>query len=279
MSSPFDSIKVFVQPNGTRVVSWQFTHGVQIPQTATITVQRARAGGQWQTLEEGLPVSYCYSDTTAWNRNKYQNDYYRLILQTQDGQSYTSDPQHTGMTLSYPYYSQAANLIRLSQLQIQRTGRQGYLLKKITYGPKCPVCQQFGDDHPVNQHCPQCLGTGKKGGYYKAIPLGVLQQGQSADQSVAMSGQQVSQTLTVKCTAWPIIQYGDVWADKYTSLRYYIDKIQVASKFKHVPLIYTLQMHLIQQSDIMYTENANQLLQEAHVQYSNPDWDKTFGQL
>ena len=42
----------------------------------------------------------------------------------------------------------------------------------------------------------------------------------------------------MKCTAWPIIQHGDVWADKYTSLRYYIDKIQVASKFKHVPLIY-----------------------------------------
>ena len=279
MSSPFRNIVVFVQPNGDRIIGWQFSQGVEIPQTATITVQRARSGGQWQVLQHDLPVSYCYTDSTAWNRNKYNNDFYRLRLNTEDGQQYVSDPQASGMTLSYPYYSEAANLIRLSQKQIELTGRQGYLLKKIMYGPKCPVCQQFRDDDPVNEHCPQCLGTGKKGGYYKAIPLGILEQGAQSAQDISITGASVTETISAKCTAWPIIQYGDVWADKYTNQRFYIDQIQIASKFKHVPLVYLLRMHLIQQSDVLHSKTATDLIEQAHINYENPDWNKAFSEL
>lgn len=275
MANPFSKLGVTILPNNTRVLSWQFLKGATIPQEAIISVQYARAGGQWQTLATGLPVSYCYNDTRAFNKNKYNNDFYRLVLQTQN-QKYISQPQMAGITSSYPYSAQASNLTRLSQLQIQKTGRKGYLLKKIVWGKPCPVCQQFKDDSPVNQHCPNCLGTGKDGGYYKAIPLGILQEGQNSTQAMGPQGLMVNNVISAKCTAWPLIQYGDVWSDYYTNQRYYINKISVISKYKHIPLVYSLNMSLIQQSDILHSETADQLLQEAHVDYSNKDWEKAF---
>lgn len=262
-------------PNNSRVVSWDFTPGVEIPKDALLSIQWARAGGQWQTLAQDLNLVCSYIDQRITNRNKYNNDYYRIILKTADGQQYISQPEQAGINLSYPYSAQANNLNRLSSLQLAKTGRQGFLMKKIMYGQKCPVCKQFEDDGPVNQHCPVCLGTGIKDGYYKAIPMPILQQGESIHQDITETGYITNAIMAAKCVAWPIIQIGDVWADKYTNQRYYIQTASPISKYKHIPLIYSLKMHLIEQSDIIHSKPVNDALQEAFVS-GNSDWEKAF---
>ena len=45
--------------------------------------------------------------------------------------------------------------------------------------------------------------------------------------------------------AWPYIGLGDVWVDDATDQRYAIQNAIVASKFKSVPLIYQVTMHLL----------------------------------
>ena len=62
--------------------------------------------------------------------------------------------------------------------------------------------------------------------------------------------------LQAKCTAWPIIALGDVWVDDNTNDRYYIEQADIASKYKHVPLMYQLKMHLLEQSDILHSRAA-----------------------
>jgi hypothetical protein len=71
--------------------------------------------------------------------------------------------------------------------------------------------------------------------------------------------------LQAKCTAWPIIELGDVWVDDNTDQRFYIEQADIASKFKHVPLIYQLKMHLLELSDVLHTPRAQQVLQEAFI--------------
>ena len=276
MASPFKSLLVYINNKGHRVLAWQFVAGAAIPQKSTLTVQYARSGGPWQILAEDLPLAYCYTDTRATNKNKYNNDFYRVTLKTPAGIQYTSQIQQSGINLVYPYSSKAANLLRLSELEAQETGRQGFLLKKIVYGQKCPVCRQFEDDHPVNQHCPHCLGTGKKGGYYKAISLNILESSQQQSVAVGPQGQLQTKILQAKCSAWPLIRPGDVWVDKFTNQRYYIDQAAIASKLKHVPLVYMLTMHYLQQTDILHSQVADNLLQEAYVGYQPSQWDKVF---
>ena len=276
MASPFKSLKIFILANNARALSWEFSPGIEVPEDALLSVEYSRAGGTWQTLVEGLPLCYCYIDKRVTNRNKYNNDYYRIRLDSAD-QQYYSDPQQAGISLSYPYSSQASNLIRLAQKEMKETGRTGYLMKKIVYGQKCPICKQFEDDAPVNEHCPCCLGTGFKGGYYRAFPMNILQAGQSRMQGVQQHGATHSVILQAKCTAWPIIELGDVWVDDNTNERFYIQGADVASKFKHVPLIYNLKMHLIEQSDVLHTQRAQQALQEAFI--SGNEWTKEFSDL
>ena len=273
MASPFKSLKIFILANNARALSWEYAAGITMPYDASLSVEYSRAGGTWQTLAEGLPVCYCYIDNRVTNRNKYNNDYYRVRLDG-DGQTYYSQPQQAGISLCYPYESKAQNLIRLGQLQMQKTGRTGYLMKKIVYGQKCPVCKQFQDDAPVNEHCPCCLGTGIKGGYYRAFPMNILQAGQSSMQSLQEHGAAHTVVLQAKCTAWPIIELGDVWVDDNTNERYYIQDAAVASKYKHIPLIYNLKMHLLELSDVLHTGRAQQALQEAFI--SGDQWTKEF---
>lgn len=80
--------------------------------------------------------------------------------------------------------------------------------------------------------------------------------------------------LQAKCTAWPIISLGDVWVDDNTNQRYYIEQADVASKYKHVPLVYQLRMHLIELSDVLHTNRAQEALQEAFI--SGNDWKRSF---
>lgn len=275
MASPFKEVNVIIKPDNSRLVYWNFTPKVEIPSSAKLSVQYARSLSSWQTLVKDLPISYCYTDSRVTNRNKYNNDFYRIALYTSDSQSYISQPQQAGINLSYPYSSEANNLNRLTSLQLKKTGRQGFLMKKIMYGQKCPVCKQFDDDAPVNQHCPQCLGTGIKGGYYIAMPMNILQQGQTNNTNIAQTGVNVSITMSAKSIAWPLIEYGDIWSDKYTNQRYYIDSVSVLSKYKHVPLVYSLRMHLIELSDVVHTKKANDALQQAFVEVKS-DWEKQF---
>lgn len=44
--------------------------------------------------------------------------------------------------------------------------------------------------------------------------------------------------------------------DDNTNDRYYIEQADVASKYKHVPLVYQLKMHLLEQSDILHSKTA-----------------------
>lgn len=276
MSSPFKQIQVFFRPDNSRVIGWQFTPDIEIPEGSVLSLQYARSGGTWQTLSNNIKDTYCYTDSRKTNYNKLNNDFYRLKLTCPDTSCYYSQPVQAGATLCYPYSSKAKNLIRLAQLQIDQTGREGYLMKKITFGQKCPKCKQFDDDSPVNEHCPICLGTGINKGYYNAIPLNILQQGDSNMEALTAFGHTQVSVLSAKCVAWPIIGLGDIWCDKYTNQRYYIQSATILSKFKHVPLIYRLKMHLIQLTDIIHSQPADKLLQQALITIQPSSWEKEF---
>lgn len=280
MKAPFKDLLIAINTKGQRLLSWTFQGLAEVPQNTSITVQWARSGGPWQTLYISPNLICCYTDSRKTNKNKFNNDFYRLKLQTVSGQQYISDAVQAGINVSYPYSAEAKNLLRLADLQMQKTGRSGKLLKKITYGEDCPYCKSFKDDNPINQHCPECLGTGKKGGYYTAFKLNILEQSQQQTQSMSQFGLLNNAIMNAKTIAWPMLEIGDVWVDDNTNQRYIIESAAVVSKYKHVPLLCVIRMHKLQKTDILHHPTVQDLLQDTLVtvepRTEENSWQKVF---
>lgn len=298
MSQPFTSIHVKLDAHGFRHIVWTLQPRYDYPQTSVLRLEYNRAGaspsshtitgtpagditisdGAWQVLCDDVSQLCQYIDYQHRNYNKFVNDYYRLVLRVPEtGQQYKSAPVHAGKFLSTTDSAQANNLIRLAQKEIQQTGRTGVLLKRKLWGQRCPQCTDFDNQNSVNQHCQVCLGTGIVGGYYKGIPMSILQQSSQQAQSIGLGGYEQVQVLSAKCVAWPWIHLQDVWVDDITNQRYYIKSASVLSKYKHVPLVYALQLQLIQLTDVLHSDYANQILsqdQSTQFVHKNSDWDR-----
>ena len=134
------------------------------------------------------------------------------------------------------------------------------------------MCTDLPGDSSVNEHCPCCFGTGYKGGYYDGIPLDILQQQQQMLEGVQQIGATQASVLHAKMLAWPYIGLGDVWVDDATDQRYAIQNAIVSSKFKSVPLIYQVTMHLLQDTDVIHSTQADRKLDKGFT----PDWYKEF---
>lgn len=137
------------------------------------------------------------------------------------------------------------------------------------------MCTDLPGDSSVNQHCPCCFGTGYKGGYYDGIAMDILEQQQQMIQGIQQIGTTQASVLQAKMLAWPYIGLGDVWVDDATDQRYVIQRAVIASKFKSVPLVYQVTMHLVQITDIMHSVQADKKLDSMF----SPDWDKEFDSI
>lgn len=258
MNPPFTSLQATIRYDNARVLSWTMTYGATYPGDSILQVENARAGGPWEVLDNTLFNSCFYIDTRRRNYNKYMNECYRLrlILPT-TGEEYVSDVVEAGKFEAYPFSSEAENVIKQAEKAIELSGVTGVLLKKKHWGERCPECTDFDDQNTVNEHCPWCLGTGFKGGFYNGISMSLIKEKIESDESQAPTGVDASEVVDGRCIAYPWVRYGDVWVEDKTNKRYMISKATPISSYKQVPLIYGIRMSLIEYTDVMYTPAAN----------------------
>lgn len=255
------------------------------PEDCVLSIEYNRAGGsfdsaandgQWQVVCADAGDCCQWIDYQRRNYNKYVNDYYRVVVRIPSAsETFISKPVHAGSYL--PGMTDSAkfnNLMRLADKQISDSGRQGVLLKRKVWGTRCPVCTDFEGQNSVNEHCPQCMGTGILGGYYKGIPMPVLQLGQTQQHAITQQGYQQADVLQAKCIAWPWIHLRDVWADSTTNERYYITNATVLSRYKSVPLVYQLTMNKVQLTDSIHDILADAKVGNADGSFvtQNMDW-------
>lgn len=258
MNPPFTSLQATIRYDNARVLSWTLTTGAAYPADSILQVENARAGGPWEVLDNSLFDSCFYIDTRRRNYNKYMNECYRLrlILPT-TGEEYVSDVVQAGKFEAYPFSSEAENVIKQAEKAIELSGVTGVLLKKKHWGERCPECTDFAGQTTVNEHCPWCLGTGFKGGFYNGISMSLIKEKIEADELQAAAGVEASEVVDGRCIAYPWVRYGDVWVEDKTNKRYLISKATPISSYKQVPLIYGIRMSRIEYTDVMYTPAAN----------------------
>lgn len=261
MQPPFTSLQATIRYDNARVLSWTMTSGLSLPADAILSVENSRAGGTWETLSDAVLDECFYVDTRRRNYNKYMNECYRLRLviphTDAEDEEYVSEVVQAGNFEAYPFSSEAENVIKQAEKAIELSGVTGVLLKKKHWGERCEYCTDFDDQVTVNEHCPWCLGTGFKGGFYNGISMSLIKDKITTIESQGASAVSEAEEVEGRCVAYPWVRYMDVWVEDKTNKRYQINHVTPISSYKQVPLIYAIKMSRIEYSDVMYTPPAD----------------------
>ena len=275
MNPPFTSLQATIRYDNARVLSWTLTSGTVIPEDAILQVENSRAGGPWEVLDNTVKDQCFYVDTRRRNYNKFMNENYRLRLTVPStDEEYVSDVVQAGQFKAYPFSSEAENVIKQAEKAIELSGVTGVLLKKKHWGERCTHCTDFDNEMTVNEHCPYCLGTGFAGGFYNGLSMSLIKDKIEGDEKQGQANVEESEVVTARCIAYPWVRYMDVWVEDQTNKRYEITHVTPTSSYKQTPLIYTIQMRLIEYSDVMYTPaadakvNIKDLYDSAEVNYT-----------
>ena len=255
MANPFKTVTCAMRYDNARVLNWTFDSSMDYPSNFILQVENSRSGGPWTVLASDVKDNCFYIDTRRRNYNKYMNESYRLRLILPDtNEEYVSEVCDAGTVITYPFSTESSNALKQIETSIKMSGCTGVLLKKKSWGVRCPLCTDFEGQASVNEHCPKCLGTGIVGGYYNGISLDIVKDKISDKEQISNLGFSSLEVIQGRCIAYPWICLGDIWCEDHTNYRYYITEADTVSAYKTTPLVYSLQLHRIEYTDVLYTE-------------------------
>ena len=70
---------------------------------------------------------------------------------------------------------------------------------------------------------------------------------------------------------------GDVWCEDTTNKRFVINACTPAASYKTTPLVYSLTMSLVEYSDVLYTGEANDLVENKDKWQTDPEYKQPVG--
>ena len=253
----FRSLTCDIDLYGSRVIQWAMDGSTPVA-SFSVDWSRSSTDDAWQELQDNITDSCVVIDARKLTFDKNTELYYRVkALDDKGNEVETSCVVAAGNYIEPRDAAIIRGLTQDMQTEIRVSGRNGYLLKKIEWGTPCPRCSDFGTGDSMDPHCPICLGTGKRSGYYEALPLAILP---NVESRTTRTLQTTSETYlnNATCIAEPIINRGDVWVGELQNDRYFIDGVNVTSEYKGIPLVYNLLMKRIPQSDVVYSNKMTQ---------------------
>lgn len=258
MGNPFKTLTSSIRFDNARILSWTMEPNANYPEDWTLQMESSRAGGPWQVVAKGLENSCLWVDNRKRNYNKRLDECYRLrLIVPSTGEEWVSPICDAGNHKAYPFSADAENMLKQIEEEVKISGCPGVLIKRKTWGRRCPRCTDFNGQGTVNEHCPRCLGTGIDGGYFPGLSLGVIKDQIQVAEAPSQMGYLQNETVQGRCIAFPWIGYGDVWCEDQTNKRYVIDTATPAGSYKQTTLIYTIKMHLVELTDVLHSCEAD----------------------
>jgi hypothetical protein len=215
---------------GTRV-QWQLDPRVRDEGEYQYTLQVGNAGVSdnhaWRPVATGTDIWFLL-DPKQRLRGNFSYTHYRIRLDTGE-QTYHSRPLDTMGKLKYEDWRVFVSVMRAEHVQLSsKTGTQGLLYKRRISGAPCWHCRDHNTNEVRNAHCPHCLGTGWRGGYYKPVSctwFNVDPGDASIQYDTETQGPTTNTRFEARAIASPLLITGDVWLNQQSSERFRIPSL------------------------------------------------------
>ena len=165
--------------------------------------------------------------------------------------TFESAPQGLFYDLDKHQYLIVKEIIRKKDLNRHlNTGIKCAILKRRIFGEDCNYCKDIHTGLITDTRCKYCYGTGKLGGYHKAIYNNVEIIIRQLDKTPSELGTIENRVGTASIT-YPIVQKGDLIIDTDKNRRFRVNKIQ-RQILKTYPIDQQVDIRMISPKDIEY---------------------------
>ena len=252
--------KVFLQPDfkDGHIITWELdpTFSDIMPWTFTLEASETPTFDElfFTKTEEDVVL---IRDTSNRKQNWDYAWYYRVKLDTGDGNTYTSSTiMLGGNSIENTKYRLSAEIIRKELLLMRKfTGKQVFALKRKIYSQKVAAMIHPISGVPLGDTTSE-YGTGLTGGYHKPISMfaQVVQSQNAKKLDPAGDGVKETQVKALRMIGFPLISPRDVIVFPQTDTRY---MIQGTPRYVFFPgtEVCIVQEHtgmLLPQSDTVY---------------------------
>ncbi len=237
-------------------LTWEINSGVGRydssvdPRDFTFQILRSESPeGPWAAITQTFEDKYLFVDARIPAGDKYRQLWYRLRI-THKSSSETED---TPSVTHEADPDLVANYIRKMEqvLFTQVIGRKCWLLKRRTFGPRCPSCWDSVTQKRTRAQCHDCYNTGFLRGYHD--PIEVWIQIDPPSKAKKNNAQQIEHEVftTGRLTFYPNVSPGDIVVEAENK-RWRVVIVSLSERLR-APVKQEIQnMRQIQDTDLEY---------------------------
>lgn len=256
---PFERLKASYSPQGYSRVEWDLNPLFTDPGPYYFTLQGSNHPVETADfIDIGVPAinTYFLRDDESRLFGKELDWFYRVKLQTKL-RTYYSPSITLDTSVDYRTWRIAREILRKETLRFSKftSVPDAYLLKRKRFGTKCTRCADPLLDEPIDGRCPICLGTGKVGGYFSAVPLLVEFPISNEIEKINVDyAGMTSQGTTQNCRIIgdPVVSQDVIW-DKGSGRRYIVHETTEVVTIRSYNIISSVNIRLAPYSDVVYT--------------------------
>lgn len=245
-----DKLRVRSLDVDRKEVTWETTDSSADPRDFTFQVFRSESPeGPFAAITAPFEDRYIFADARIPGGNKYRQLWYRIRV-THKASAETED---VGPATHVADPDLVANYIRRSEqtLFTQVTGRKCWLLKRRTFGPRCPSCFDTVTQKRTRAGCIDCFDTGYLRGYMD--PIEVWVQIDPPAKSMKSNAQMIDHEVhtTGRMTFYPNLSPQDILVE-IENIRWRVTAITLSERLRAPIKQEIADMIQIQSTDIEY---------------------------
>lgn len=236
-------------------LSWEIQSGVGRydssvdPRDFTFQIYRSESPeGPFAPISGVFEDQYLFVDSRIPSGHRFRQLWYRI----QVTHKASSDSAMSAAVTHEAEADLVAKFIRRSEqtLFTQVIGRSCWLLKRRTFGPRCPSCWDEMAGKRSRSNCRDCFDTGFLRGYHDPIQVWVQVDPESKAEKLNAQMVDHEQYTTARLTFYPNVNPKDVLVEA-ENVRWRVVTVQRSERLR-APIKQELQLRRIQETDMEY---------------------------